>query len=60
MHNLNSLNLETRQIINIGLAESQISVSHTSEPDFEALVFSNEFLSGQFHFNFIREKPITS
>ena len=59
MDNVDGLIIDPSQIVIIAPAEGQISISHTNEPDCEALAFPKEFSIGQFHFNSKREKPIT-
>ena len=59
MHNLDCPNIDPCQIVNMAPAEGQIPESHKNEPDFEALSFPKEFLTGQFHLNFKRKKLIT-
>ena len=59
MDNVDGLIIDLSQIVLISPAGGQISISHTNEPDCEALAFPKEFSNGQFHFNFKREKPIT-
>lgn len=54
IHNLDCPNIYPSQIVNIALAEDQIPVSHTNEPDWEVLAFPKEFSTYQFHFNFKR------
>ena len=48
MHNLNVLNVVPHQTVSISPAEDQIAVSHTNEPDCEALAFPKELVTGQF------------
>ena len=40
------------------LAQCQIPVSHTNEPDCEALAFPKYFPAGQFHFDLKRENRL--
>ena len=59
MHNVDGPNIDPSQVINIAPAEGQIPVSFINEPDCEALAFPKHFSTGQFHFNYERERPIT-
>ena len=54
MHNLDGPNIYPSQIVNIALAEGQIPVSHTNEPDCEAIASPKEFSICQFYFNIKR------
>ena len=59
MHNLGGPIVDPSQIVSIALAEGQIPVSHTKEPDCRALAMPKGFSTGQFHLDFRREKLIT-
>ena len=59
LHDIHGPNIDPSQILSIAPGEGQIPVSHINEPDCEALAFPKEFSTGQFHFNYKRERPIT-
>ena len=59
MHNVDGPNISSSEIVNIAPGESQIPVSFTSEPNWEALAFSKEYSTGINHFNEDRDNPIT-
>ena len=50
MHNEDGPNIDLNEIISIAPGEGQISISHSSEPNCEALAFPDIFSTGQFHF----------
>ena len=51
--------ISPNEIVNIAPGEGQISVSFTSEPNWEALAFPKDYSTGRNHFNEKREIPIT-
>ena len=59
MHNVDGPNISSSEIVNIAPGESQIPVSFTSEPNWEALAFSKEYSTEINHFNEDRDNPIT-
>ena len=59
MHNIDGPNISSSEIVNITPGEGQISVSFTSEPNWEALAFLKEYSTGINHFNEDRDNPIT-
>ena len=59
MHNVDGPNIDMNEIINVAPGEGQIPVSHSNEPDCEALAFPDLFSTGKFHYNYKREVAIT-
>ena len=59
MYNVDRPDISPNEIVNIAPGESQIPVSFTSEPSWEALAFPKDYSTRRNHFNEEREIPIT-
>ena len=59
LQNIDGSDISVGDIVNIAPAEAQLLVSFTSEPNWEALAFPEEYSTGKGHFNDNDEIPIT-
>ena len=59
MYNVDGPNLSPSEVVNIAVGECQISISFTSEPNCEALVFPKDYSIARNHFLEEREIPNT-